>query len=55
MGLLHKYCPFMASIAASDDSKLSKLTNPKPRLSPESGSLIILGVEMMTPKALKVS
>ena len=33
-GRLHKNCPFMASIAASDASNESKLTKPKPLLLP---------------------
>ena len=34
MGRLHRNWPFMASMAASDASKLSKDTKPKPRLLP---------------------
>ena len=41
MARLHRYWLFIDSIAASDDSKLSKLTKPKPRLSPVSGSRMI--------------
>ena len=41
---LHKYCPFIASMAASEASKLAKLMNAKPLLFPVSGSLIIFGV-----------
>jgi len=44
MGLLHKYCPFMASIEASEASKLAKLIKAKPLEFPVSGSLIIVGV-----------
>ena len=53
--LLQRYWPFMASMAASDASKPSKLTKPKPLLDPLSGSLMILGVAMTMPNALKVS
>ena len=42
-------------MAASLASKVSKETKPKPRLLPESGSRMILGVLTMTPKAEKVS
>ena len=52
---LHKYCPFIASIAASEASKLAKLMNANPLLLPVSGSLIIFGVCRITPKALNVS
>ena len=41
MALLHKYWSFMASIAASDASKLAKLMNAYPFEFPESLSLII--------------
>lgn len=41
MDLLHKYCPFIASIAASDASKEAKLMNAYPFEFPVSGSLII--------------
>ena len=41
IGLLHKYCPFMASMAASDASKLAKLMKAKPFELPVVGSLII--------------
>ena len=49
---LHRYWPFMASIAASEASKLAKLMNAKPLLLPVSGSRIIFGVCRMTPNAL---
>lgn len=55
IGRLHKYCPFIASIAASDASKLAKLINAKPLEFPVSGSLIILGVCKITPNAENVS
>lgn len=55
MDLLHRYWPFIASIAASDASKEAKLMNAYPFEFPVSGSLIILGVWRMTPKAEKVS
>ena len=45
----------MASMAPSEASKPSKLTNPKPLLAPVSGSRMILGVAMTIPNALKVS
>lgn len=41
IGRLHKYCPFIASIAASEASKLAKLMNAKPLELPVSGSRII--------------
>ena len=41
IGRLHKYCPFIASIAASEASKLAKLMNAKPLEFPVSGSRII--------------
>ena len=41
IALLHKYCPFIASIAASDASKLAKFIKAYPLEFPESGSLII--------------
>lgn len=53
--LLQRYCPLMASIAASDASNPSKLTKPKPLLAPVSGSRMIFGVAMTIPNALKVS
>ena len=45
----------MASMAASELSNVSNATKPKPRELPVSGSRIILGVAVMTPKAEKVS
>lgn len=53
--LLQRYCPPMASMAASEASNPSKLTKPKPLLAPVSGSRMILGVAITMPKALKVS
>ncbi len=53
--LLQRYCPLMASIAASEASNPSKLTKPKPLLAPVSGSRMIFGVAMTIPNALKVS
>jgi len=41
MGRLHKYCPFIASIEASEASKLAKLMNANPFEFPVSGSRII--------------
>lgn len=41
IGRLHKYWPFIASIAASDASKLAKLMNANPFELPVSGSRII--------------
>ena len=38
MALLQRYCPFMASMAASDASKLAKLINANPFEFPVSGS-----------------
>lgn len=55
IALLHKYCPFMASIDASEASKDAKFTNANPFEFPLSGSLIILGTWRMTPKAENVS
>ena len=55
MARLHRYWPFIASIAASEASKLAKLMNAKPLLLPVSGSRIIFGVCSMTPNALNVS
>lgn len=54
MGRPPRYCPFIASIAASDASKSSKLMNPKPLEVPDSGSRITFGLLTTTPKALKV-
>ena len=53
--LLQRYCPLMASIAASEASNPSKLTKPNPLLAPVSGSRMIFGVAMTIPNALKVS
>jgi len=53
--LLQRYCPLIASIAASEASNPSKLTKPKPLLAPVSGSRMIFGVAMTIPNALKVS
>ena len=39
-GRLARYWPFMDSMAASPDSKLSKEMKPKPREAPVSGSVI---------------
>lgn len=55
MGRLQRNWPFIEAMAASDASKASKATNPKPRELPVSGSRMILGVETMEPKAEKVS
>lgn len=55
MERLHRYCPFIASMAESDASKQSKEMKPNPLELPVSGSRIIFGVAMMTPKALNVS
>lgn len=55
IGLLQRYCPFIASMAASLASKLAKLTKAKPLEFPESGSRIIFGTCKITPNALKVS
>jgi hypothetical protein len=55
IALFIKNCPFIASMAASEDSKLSKLTNPYPFDSIEVGSRAILGVTVKTPNAQKVS
>jgi hypothetical protein len=55
MGRLHKYCPFIASIEASEASKLAKLMNANPFEFPVSGSRIILGVCRITPNAENVS
>lgn len=52
-GRLHRNCPFMASIAASADSKLSNATKPKPRDAPVSSVTIL--ADKTAPKALKVS
>lgn len=41
MGLLQRYCPFIASIAASEASKLAKFIKAKPFELPVSGSRII--------------
>ena len=38
MALLHRYWPFMASMAASEASKLAKLMKAKPFELPVSGS-----------------
>ena len=54
-GLLDKNWPFIASMAASEASKVAKLTKPNPLDSPVSGSRITFGVRVTTPKALKVS
>lgn len=48
-------CPFIASMAASDASKLAKLTKAYPFELPVSGSRMILGVCKMTPNAENVS
>ena len=53
--LLHRNWPFMASMAVSEDSKLSYDTKPKPLEAPVSGSRMILGVATIIPKAEKVS
>ena len=55
MDLLARNWPFMASMAASADSKLSNDTKPKPFDAPVSGSTLILGVCEILPKAEKVS
>ena len=55
IGALQRNCPFIASIAASDDSNVSKETKPKPRDEPVSGSRMILGVATIRPKAENVS
>lgn len=44
MARLHRYWPFMASMAASDASKLAKLMKAYPLELPVSGSRMILGV-----------
>ena len=41
IGLLHRYCPFIASMAASDASKLAKLIKANPLELPVVGSLMI--------------
>lgn len=41
IGRLQRYCPFIASIAASDASKLAKLMKANPLELPVSGSRII--------------
>jgi len=41
IGRLHKYCPFMASMAASAASKLAKLMNANPLELPVSLSRMI--------------
>ena len=41
IGLLQRYCPFIASIDASEASKLAKFMKAKPLEFPVSGSLII--------------
>uniref|UniRef100_A0A182UYK9 Uncharacterized protein n=1 Tax=Anopheles merus TaxID=30066 RepID=A0A182UYK9_ANOME len=55
MGRLQRYCPFMASMAASDASKLAKFMKANPFELPVSGSRIIFGVCRITPKAENVS
>jgi len=55
MGRLQRNWPFIDSMAASDASKVSKLTKPKPRELPVSGSRMILGVLTITPNAANVS
>jgi hypothetical protein len=44
MGRLHKYCPFIASMEASEASKLAKLMNANPFEFPVSGSRMICNV-----------
>lgn len=48
-------CPFMASMAASEASKESNATKPKPLDAPVLSSRWTFGVVTTTPNALNVS